>query len=695
MATPLIRTLQVQGGTLYAFTSASQDLTMAFGNEDLNFEFSKFALIDIPDMDVPSQGENFIQFNTIDGRIFDQEPNDTNVELAQSLQNYALNLESLLLIDDDYNSGLKRTVAERVFWKWMKELGAIRFQEASADDTLLTNKYKEENSVDNQYNRVVKYMGDIEITNNVNYAGNSYSELYLNIPSHVGAQPAILFDTISDANYYPSMAVLNSSEYVYGRDDSTIHPDGLSISAYYDYDALVNYGTAETSDGTENARWHEAWEEDSYYTDLTFDNVENDLIIKDHADYPTADSFTTITYKRSKLDGISLDWNPESYKEIQDEVNMETLYDYAQASNSSSFKFNAALIYYDLYNTSNRDDSVTNLYGILILDNIYETTNKSYIQRYDKFKPDAVTKLNGNAYGLKVNIKFDTSIDNVAIESNINDYNTMSMDLFNDASLIIQNSAHLVENIQEQSNSFAARIDNLEALAFSSTNVVEMQAKLAEFEQSLIDAKMMYDSATSLVDLISQNANDITALADGALNKNIQYNLDVFEGSDGISISKASPNSIKIINRNQAYNINRFYEYDKDTNEKFNEVTAASPFSLLTSSSKSLYLKLIPFTNMARVSVEDSANDNLNIYIDDYINRFKNGQTLKISWNSEMDLNGFNVNIFTDSRNRFRTGTYGKIIKSISNSSFITNKPVIEIICISESTYEFGIDILR
>ena len=60
-----------------------------------------------------------------------------------------------------------------------------------------------------------------------------------------------------------------------------------------------------------------------------------------------------------------------------------------------------------------------------------------------------------------------------------------------------------------------------------------------------------------------------------------------------------------------------------------------------------------------------------------------------------MDLNGFNVNIFTDSRNRFRTGTYGKIIKSISNSSFITNKPVIEIICISESTYEFGIDILR
>ena len=41
MATPLIRIPQEQGGTMYAFSSAARDLTRAYYNPDIVFEYSK------------------------------------------------------------------------------------------------------------------------------------------------------------------------------------------------------------------------------------------------------------------------------------------------------------------------------------------------------------------------------------------------------------------------------------------------------------------------------------------------------------------------------------------------------------------------------------------------------------------------------------------------------------------------------
>ena len=43
MATPLIRIPQEQGGTMFAFSSAARDLTKAYYNPDIAFEYSKFA----------------------------------------------------------------------------------------------------------------------------------------------------------------------------------------------------------------------------------------------------------------------------------------------------------------------------------------------------------------------------------------------------------------------------------------------------------------------------------------------------------------------------------------------------------------------------------------------------------------------------------------------------------------------------
>ena len=65
MATPLIRIPQEQGGTMYAFASAAKDLTKAYYNPDLNFEYSKFALLNLPSIDCLTQVPEELQMVTI------------------------------------------------------------------------------------------------------------------------------------------------------------------------------------------------------------------------------------------------------------------------------------------------------------------------------------------------------------------------------------------------------------------------------------------------------------------------------------------------------------------------------------------------------------------------------------------------------------------------------------------------------
>ena len=74
MATPLVRIPQPQGGTMYAFASAARDITRAFNSADINFEFSKFALLDLPDFTQSVNNSNTIDF------VFCNKPNPYSIE---------------------------------------------------------------------------------------------------------------------------------------------------------------------------------------------------------------------------------------------------------------------------------------------------------------------------------------------------------------------------------------------------------------------------------------------------------------------------------------------------------------------------------------------------------------------------------------------------------------------------------------
>ena len=78
----------------------------------------------------------------------------------------------------------------------------------------------------------------------------------------------------------------------------------------------------------------------------------------------------------------------------------------------------------------------------------------------------------------KLNIKFNSSLDNVGVEVNINDFTTFSMDLFMDTTSALENAAKLLSDANARYSRIKGRVDDLEKFV---TSVYET----AEFKDSL------------------------------------------------------------------------------------------------------------------------------------------------------------------------------------------------------------------
>ena len=361
MATPLVRIPQPQGGTMYAFASSARDITRAFNSADINFEFSKYALLDLPDFTQSTNGSNAIDF-TANLKQASGQPyvaNMPNVDFAQTFQNYALNLEELLLNDDDYDPILMQSDAEKIFFKWLSSLGAIDFRPTDSNESSTGDYAENDNAIlgGANYDRVVKYLGSIDAENDVAYQGNTYHEVYINVPTSVGYTPQVLFKP-TDYNTTATKMYLSDPEAVNveGREGQT-HPD-----PNIDLLPIVDQWTLNSG---------------PYYDVQT--NATN---------------------------SVQIDWDTLSYEQIQNNPDVKSLLDYAKTG--QQFRFNAVLVYYDLYSASVPANRSTNLYGILILDDITDAYGPgSKIHEQIKFKPNEVTGLNGNAYSLKLNLKFN------------------------------------------------------------------------------------------------------------------------------------------------------------------------------------------------------------------------------------------------------------------------------------------------
>ena len=495
ITTPLIQ--KIKGGTMITFQSSYEDMNLNVTSAtDRKFKFSNFALLNLPAIAPATYGKNAITPSNIEGKAVQGStvgvnPLDTDViDFSETVQNYLLNLEALILSSPDYSRDEARTVSQRVFFKWLKEIGAIRF--APAPESIRNNgtKYVEEpNST--TYSRVVQYLGHIDMVGS-NFTGTgSATELYLHVPSVNGNTPTVLFNSVSDKNYHPGMTIVKNStgiEYINGRDSSTTGVRaGLSVQALYDSDVppgVYSYATVPVGKFWIGDRAEVRT--NAYYTDLQFSDPTTIEITR------TRNGKST-TFKRSNLDGIELDLDIRSYSTLLTNNTPQSFNDLNSDGSTTTFEYNAVALFYDVVDSAG-SVLATNLYGFVILEDIVPTgVGISTIATTKKYKSSDVTGDQGNGIGIRVNIKLATDSRTVTpvYEVSVNDYNTFSMELFENSikELITLNktcNTLLQDNIKLFNNAQHLQTVNAELLLKHKTlleEVVELKTIIRDYVQ--------------------------------------------------------------------------------------------------------------------------------------------------------------------------------------------------------------------
>ena len=685
MATPFLKPLRVQGGTFFTFASAAKDISKTFTDDNARFVFSKYALLDLPKVRFPQNQDNSVVWQALDaygppgaingaGPISQNVNADSNFNFSQVFQSYALNFEQLILDSQNnfnapYDSSVLATTSERIFWHFMKNLNAIRWQDANTvNESTVPNRYREEvvtPTSTRDYNSVVKYLGDIDVINNISRGGQSYSEIYIHVPTSHGNTPLVLFKTEEDVNYRPNEVwEFSSSDKLYGRENTgTNTPFGLFNDGYYD-----DMGT------------------NQYILGPTFGNAQN-------AGVTAYDSTSApIPVLISKMDGVKLDFNPESYYPIANNAEFNTIDDFNASAQSSDFEFNICLVYYDSYDVSNPDNFARNLYGVLVIDDYENGISESDLKEFKKFKPNPVTKLNGNSYGLKLNLKFDTQNDNVGVETVIREDLTFGMDLFADASVRLQESADMFIDQKVDLINIENRLTNLEQYYFSQDTIDLLTDRINALESGLNNAQLNFEDETTILDLIRQNSSNINDILTGEVNVQLTYNTDVIQPGPGIVVDQSVPNQVSIENKVQGY-----YVFNQCLNSSghlmYGPTAGQDPFD--TSNGNRILVG--EYTNYFR-NIGATAPDvlgNISINLDDTNHKWKQGQTMRIVFADDINLDIHTINIKTDAQNTKSLGNYGVLVGSLTVADLVTTKPIIEIICVDASTYSFYIDVVK
>ena len=645
MATPLVRIPQPMGGTMYAFASSARDMTRAFNSSDLNFEFSKYALLDLPDFTDSVDGSNVIDFETNLKQPSGQAyvAGMPNVDFAQTFQNYVLNLEELLLKDDDYDPILLQSDAEKIFFKWLSSLEAVDFIAADSNQTLSGNYTEKASGLSSgqNYDRVVKYLGTIDVENDVAYQGNTYHEVYINVPTSVGYTPTVLF---KPSTYNTTATKLYASDQIEGRLNQT-HPDP---------------------------------------------NINIESVVDEY----TANAGAYYDIRTNSTNSVGINFDANVYEEINNDADVQSLLDFAKKG--QKFTFNAILVYYDLYSQSIPANRATNLYGILILDDIQDAYGPgSKINEQIKYKPNEITGLNGNAFSLKLNLKFNSSLDNVGVETSVNDFTTFSMDLFMDTTTALENATELLIQANARYSGIVNRLDSIENLVTATEDTVSVLSRLTLLEDQFQNASIQLEDSDSLLQLISKAHNKINSLIDGTIPVELQYNTDVIFAGKGTKIDKSIPNKIKIDSTIDGYSLNGTYTWNIASKAIGAKISPDLKFAVGVagqgSSAFAIWTRLDVFTNRLSLKnvIDGDPESDLNIYINDSAVAWKSGQAFKITFGA-INMEGNNIKIWSSSNTGFDI-----LIADIGANELITNKPFIELVCIDAANYQFEADILR
>ncbi len=443
--TPLLRPMRGNGSTLYVFPSASEDIGLNINSDTTGVALSNYMLL------------NFTNSN-----FGITEP----VELARSIQNYAMNFETLLLNQPDYSFQESYTVSENVFWHWMMTHGgskpnAFEFERISPDKNIYREKYYESGN----NNRMIQCFGTIDGGNSLSTDFGMFNETYITIPTSYGNGP-VFFRTVdnnNNINYKKGKTYSAGTNIIQGRTETEYSYLGVEAQ----YDVSQSYRTNESDDAFE------------VITDFT--TIQSTLHDLSNGEF---------TQSISSFDDINVDFN-DALSSIK--VDNQAVYSMA---NGCEFKFNAILLYYSVYDLNDvyKQPIATNLFGIVFLDGGTSSTENYTLNPVIKKKSykgqSGKNAYFGNAYSFRINIKTMSVYDNTdaRIEDNTTTTSIYSED-FND----------VLSNLNRAIDIMNTNVQTTRAIQDS---YMSIRAELSDFREQFNEYK------TQILQIINDTVNE-------------------------------------------------------------------------------------------------------------------------------------------------------------------------------------------
>ena len=423
LSTPLIKP-RTQGGTFYTFSSALEDVGLNINELKNKVELSHYVLLDIPEFRTAQNSSDFGDKNVGD------------YTFAQLFQNYVLNFETLLRNKDTYNFAESLTVSERVFWNFMRKYFNMSF--SAVDDSYFVESDSS----------IVKAFGQISAGAQRSDSYGIYNETFVQIPSSFGKMP-VLFKPVSDKNYYIGETLHSSSK----NDDGKFVIENINENNVDESGKLFTGLSSEAIPDT--GEYSVMDKEDELCLEFSIQNLRN---------FYDKESLT--------YDDIALG-DSDVYKKIFGE----------DAEQPESYKFNAVLVYYSIYDSTGKNTLATNAYGLLLLNSavVSKYTNTQIPQSASWIFPEIEKKkttpsTSGNSYSFRLNIKTSSVYGrDITIDDNSTPAYQMSED-FND---VIKNLSTAIDILKSNANTIKilssehSEIKNFASSALDKANDLE------------------------------------------------------------------------------------------------------------------------------------------------------------------------------------------------------------------------------
>lgn len=382
---PLLGKIRSVGSTFFTVSSTLNDIDKTQMNSNVMMAPSRFVCLNLPDWQNQPDQQHFFE----DPRHIGQPiQTDANIIVPKLIQNYIEN--GLALTSSERKDDSLQTLAEAFFWKLMRRTGALKTE---------ITRHIEVNSTElpvfaepeeySEYKHLVVYASDINTLNHITRDGQSYTEIYMHVPTDATKLQTPEFIESQSISIKPTISG-PSTEFTIGLED---HPNSNTSAIY--------------------------------------DNELNQ-------------------YTFNQIDKTGIWWDAIDAKKIEKSV-------------SEDFEFNVVLVYYDIWYKDNPSSKKTNLYGILFLDKFGDSGYGSQrIETANKYAPNSVST--GNGYAIRLNIKTTSNQAQVTSEISLNDYNSVSMELYSTALHRINDITDKYESALSTITELTERLQKLEML---------------------------------------------------------------------------------------------------------------------------------------------------------------------------------------------------------------------------------------